>query len=44
MFHWERQDKKGKFTVEALTVEDCIESAEKEIQAFEAEMVDWYVV
>ena len=44
MFHWEKEGKKGKFTVEALTVEECVDTAKEEIESFGAEMVDWYVI
>ncbi|MGM7720676.1 hypothetical protein [Metabacillus sp. Hm71] len=43
-FHWEKDDKTGSFTVEAMTVEQCIEMAEEEIKNGKAEMVDWYVI
>lgn len=43
-FHWQKLDGTGTFTVEAATVEKCIEIAKEEIEKGEAEMIDWYVI
>ena len=42
--HWEKYGKEGSFTVEASTVEVCMEMAKEEVEAFGAEMVDWYSI
>lgn len=43
-FHWERQEQTGEFTVEAPTVEKCMEIADEEIEEGKAVMTDWYVI
>lgn len=43
-FHWEKGEKKGSFTVTSFSVDDCVKTAEEEIEKDGGDMVDWYVI
>lgn len=43
-FEWEKGEQTGSFKVTAFSVKECMEMAEKEIQEFGGEMIDWYSI